>query len=313
MTSRRLIVTNGDSAVQNLQAQGIGHQILAWQDVLHDGPVPGGIAPRPLAEARARFIAERGWASFEEAFKGLTERDRRLADLQGLEEIVLWFEHDLYDQLQLIQVLDRLAGTPGNLAITMITAARYVGQLERDEARDLWESRKFVGGAPRDLAARAWAAFTADKAEALPAFTESDTSALPFLGPALKRLLEERPGDDGLALSEREVLEVLSQGPIPAIKLYPAAHHQREEPVWLGDTPFAWYLERIAQVRVPLISRSDGKPLIPLAEGERPFWEQKLRVTNAGRDVLQGRASHARLNGIDRWMGGVRFRVVAGG
>lgn len=24
------------------------------------------------------------------------------------EEVVLWFEHDLYDQLQLVQILDRL-------------------------------------------------------------------------------------------------------------------------------------------------------------------------------------------------------------
>ncbi len=314
MTSRRLIITNGDSAVQNLQAQGIGHQILAWQDVLHDGPVPGGIAPRPLAEARARFIAERGWASFEEAFKGLTERDRRLADLSGFEEVVLWFEHDLYDQLQLIQVLDRLAGTPGSIALTMITAAQYVGQLERDEARDLWESRKFIGGAPRELAGRAWAAFTAEKEDVLPAFAASDTSALPFLGPAFKRLLEERPGLDGLARSERQVLEVLAGGggPLPAIKLYPRAHHQREEPVWLGDLSFAWYVERLAQGRVPLIGRGDGKPAAPWADGERAFWEQTLRITNAGRDVLAGRANHARLNGIDRWMGGVRLRVVAG-
>ena len=40
-------------------------------------------------------------------------RDRGLAHFESFETITLWFEHDLYDQLQLIQILDWFFGTPG--------------------------------------------------------------------------------------------------------------------------------------------------------------------------------------------------------
>jgi hypothetical protein len=36
-------------------------------------------------------------------------RDRRLAERAVKGEIVLWFEADLFDQLELIQILDRLS------------------------------------------------------------------------------------------------------------------------------------------------------------------------------------------------------------
>jgi hypothetical protein len=46
-----------------------------------------------------------------------------------------------------------------------------------------------------------------------------------------------------------------------------------------------------------------------LAECEVPLLETEggVRLTEAGREVLAGRADHARLSGIDRWIGGVHL------
>jgi hypothetical protein len=39
------------------------------------------------------------------------------------------------------------------------------------------------------------------------------------------------------------------------------------------------------------------------------FASQRLRLSDAGRGVLAGRADHLALNGIDRWLGGVHLRA----
>jgi hypothetical protein len=55
-----LHVTNGESAGNTLRQTAIGGAVLAWQDALHEGPVPA--RPRQeLLRTRARFLADCGW------------------------------------------------------------------------------------------------------------------------------------------------------------------------------------------------------------------------------------------------------------
>src|SRR6185312_3873168 len=84
---------------------GLGGAVLPWQDVLHEGPVPD--LPRPqLLRARAAFLSQCGWGSRRAILASLERRDRQLVDaLTGSVQVVLWFEHDLYDQLQLLDAL----------------------------------------------------------------------------------------------------------------------------------------------------------------------------------------------------------------
>src|SRR4029079_14295124 len=69
------------------------------------GPVPA--PPRnELLRTRARFLAECGWGSEAALRSSLERRDRQLLEaLNDGSGVVLWFEHDLYDQLQLIDAL----------------------------------------------------------------------------------------------------------------------------------------------------------------------------------------------------------------
>jgi len=100
-----LHVTNGDSAANTLRQTALGGAVLPWQDVLHEGPVPAG--PRhELLQARAAFLSACGWGSRRSLLASLEERDRQLTRALGDgQPVVLWFEHDLYDQLQLVDVL----------------------------------------------------------------------------------------------------------------------------------------------------------------------------------------------------------------
>src|SRR3954452_24704079 len=100
-----LHVTNGAAAAADLRGLG---EVLTWDDVLHEGPVPAQ-EPAALRETRARFLAAAGFTDLATARARLTARDERLDALDFSTKLVLWFEHDLSDQLLLIQVLDRLA------------------------------------------------------------------------------------------------------------------------------------------------------------------------------------------------------------
>ena len=106
MSDRILIITNGDSAVDTLKEAGIVADFLPWRDVLHDGPVPANLTLEELSLIRAKFISELGWGEHEDVMNNFQDRDSKLTTFRDYEEVILWFEHDLYDQLQLIQLLD---------------------------------------------------------------------------------------------------------------------------------------------------------------------------------------------------------------
>ncbi|HVJ10811.1 MAG TPA: DUF1835 domain-containing protein [Burkholderiales bacterium] len=224
-----LHITNGDCAVAVI-SQVVQGGILPWRDVLHEGPVRAGLSLEELSAERARFIADAGWGEFTAVLKNFRERDAAFRRAGEHDEIVLWFEHDLYDQLQLIQVLDGLAGLRGP-AISLVCEAEYLGNMEPARAAELFSLRNPLTRRHFQEAQAAWAAFRSPDPTLI---DPSKPKALQFLGAALRRHLEEFPwATDGLSRSQRQVLEGRTD----------------EEPAFLGDVVLAWYEERIKQGR----------------------------------------------------------------
>jgi hypothetical protein len=263
-------VTNGDAVAALLDGE-----VLPWRDVLHEGPVPPGLRPAELRAVRARFVADRGWASFDDVLRDFESRDRALEDA---EEVVLWFERDLYDQLQLIQVLDRLDGRQATLV--------DLGEPQDEPSLD--GERLAIADMQVTLARRAWTAFRSPDPSAIERLIAEGTDALPHLAEALVRHLEQYPStEDGLSRTERRLLEAVASGARTRPQAF-VAHSEGEERPFMGDASFLLHLERLLTSPAPLLS-----------EGE------SLALTSAGEDVLAGRSDHVSLNGTDRWLGGV--------
>lgn len=288
-----LHVTNGESAGNTLRQTGLGGAVLSWQDVLHEGPVPA-VPPSELRVMRARFLSECGWGSERSLLDSFERRDRLFEHaLEAQTRVVLWFEPDLYDQLQLLQAL----ALAGDAELELIQADEDLGPLAADELEALWPSRRPVTEGMRALARDAWDAFCAPEPAALAELLERDTAALPHLGSALRRLLEELPAArDGLTRTERQLLEPLLDGPKRAPELY-VASQAREEAIFLGD---AWAWKRLAEL-VPLVEELPAPP--PLGD-PREFAATPVTLTQLGRDVLAGKADRVEAAPVDRWLGG---------
>ena len=87
----------------------------------------------------------------------LAERDHALAAAAAVDEIVLWFEHDLYDQLQVLQIVDRLE--PSGPTVTAVPADTYLGHLPVAAFAGLYEARRPLTPEQRAAARAAWDAF----------------------------------------------------------------------------------------------------------------------------------------------------------
>jgi redox-sensitive transcriptional activator SoxR len=310
-----LHVTNGESAGNTLRRTGIGGAVLPWQDSLHAGPVPA--QPRPeLLRARARFLAECGWGREQALLSSLERRDGQLLDaLRDGAEVALWFEHDLYDQLQLLDVLALAHAVEASPELIVVgsfpgkPSFAGLGELTADELETLWPSRLAAEPAVLQTAADAWDAVRAPEPAGLAEWAAQETSGLPFLAPALRRLLEELPAPaDGLSRTERSVLRVVDAGAVTPPAAFVAAQRLEEAP-FLGDTWFHHTVSALGQGDNRLLETREGTeipPPPPLGDS-LGFARLQLRLTAAGERVLHGEADRVDLLGVDRWIGGTHI------
>jgi hypothetical protein len=309
--TRILHVHNGDFARDKLAASGVPGDHAVYADALHHGPLLPIDAPAERRRAvRAAAGAEAGWASERDILDMLAKWDRELERWAEYDEVVLWFEHDLFDQLLLVRHLAWFAEQPlGRTVLSLICIGEYpgmpafkgLGELSPDQLAPLLGTRQPI--TPRQLAlgSRTWHALAAEHPAAVEALLdEEDLTPLPFLRAALRRFLQELPDrESGLGRLERAVLQGVRDGITDPVKLFRAVH-DADDVFFVGDLSL-WHCIRVmAAGPHPLLTFDP-----PAGNGPAPFGA--LALTSEGHDVLDGTVDRIRLAGIDRWWGGVHL------
>jgi hypothetical protein len=303
-----LHITNGDMANQWLQRAGVGDEYLAWSDVLHEGPVPGGLSLDELSRVRAAFIASCGWATDFEAQTHFQARDalfRRAARDGG---VVIWNSFELFDQLHLLQLLSWYHEDGQGLAWPeLVLVADYLGQAPVERAAGYLATRQRVTEVQMTLAVNAWQAFCSANPRMLAQLLRQDLSALPFLASAIERLLQEYPDPCGVNRTERQVLQSVRDGVHDPAGLFRAVRAKEEIP-FMGDASFWRVLEGLLRSPCALLHAEGGRFVRPGLSGcDDAFLALRFSLTQAGQQVLDEERDWLAEQPTDRWIGGVNF------
>ncbi|MBU8542590.1 MULTISPECIES: DUF1835 domain-containing protein [Roseomonadaceae] len=229
----------------------------------------------PYMGRRARVIALHAGVDVEAARLRLGREYMALNALAKFDRVLLWFEHDLWDQACLIRVLSLLAGRApldGRLFLMPADGRRPFAMMPAEEVAAL-EPRPLTA-LQLEAGAEAWAAFASPDPVALDSLTRR-ASPLPHLAGAMRRHLQDLPWRaDGLALSERLLLRAVAEG---AGDLAAAHRALREgDPVFhMTDLIVRDLAERLSTGPLRLIAR------------DTPW-----RLTERGQEVLAGTAKH---------------------
>jgi RNA polymerase sigma factor (sigma-70 family) len=318
--TRFMHVANGTCTTRIIEAAGIPGACSLWADPLYEGPVPGGLSDRELIDVRMRFL--RGpadltwtaWAGSDPSLDPVNDLREWRATIERhgrYDELILWFEHDLFDQLNLIQLLtwirDHLRAPK---PVSLICIASFpgrpdfkgLGELTPDELASLLETRQPISDSQYELARRTWQAFRQPTPEALDQLRQDDTSALPYLAAAVTRFLQDYPWTgDGLSRTERRLLE-LARGEGIALSDAFRRMHEGEQVYYLTDGSLAAMAEILSSTSPPLLTLD----LSEHAEGH--VLQGTVALADAGGSVLTGRLDRVAICGIDRWMGGVHLQ-----
>ena len=288
---------------------------FAWREALIEGPTPAGITGDEWRTLRARHLTEFYGVDPVKTERELRVQEEKLASHPKHDEVVLWFEHDLFCQTNLIYLLNWFAeSNQGNTKLSLICIGEFpglpnfrgLGELSVEQLASLFDSRHEVSNAEKTLASTAWEAYCSTDPTAIQTLMESDTSALPFLTPALQLHLERFPFvSNGVGRIENRALELIHDGVRSFVDLFP--RFGDAEPAYgLGDAQFWNTLRRMSEAEEPLLNIRNGNASDAKLTSENVH-QMTFEITEAGDAVFNAQADFVEMNGIDTWLGGVHL------
>lgn len=295
----RLHITNGDEAVRALAGAGMEGTFLPWRDVLHDGPVPD-VPPEELSRIRAQYIANRGWGAFGDVLAQFRERDATLAGWRRYSDITLWFEYDLYDQLQLVQVLAWFAAQKANaLPIFLIQTSEFITRYTTAQLEELFALRQELQPGHLATALDVWRAFCNATPTAVEEYLQRKQYEIdtwfPYLRRSLQRHLEQFPSTfNGLSRSEHRILACIANGAGSLQDVQKRLNAETDDVFLLTDLTITSCVAAFSAGKTPAVAGGDGS----------------LHITDTGRALLNNTADAIALWGIDRWLGGVHLSAA---
>jgi len=304
----RLIITNGDTAADIIGAAGLAGRILPWRDVLHEGP----LAPLPrleeMSESRARYLSQRFGIPFAEARADFLARDAVVRAHALFDEVEIWLEHDLYDQLQLLQILDFFAGEGRTEGLRLIQAGDFLATQRPDNVLRFAEKAVPVTNDMLAAAAAIWRALRDNAPTSVAAGLDGVPNIFRFLKPALYRFLDELPSAaNGLTRTETAILAAVAGGGLTPRDVFRQLL-AGEEAAFMGDwSAFRILDDLAAAAEPPVTGLARGYPCQGTQEDVDAYIATPLAVTEFGRSLLAGDSDMVAANGIDRWWAGTHL------
>jgi hypothetical protein len=308
-----LHIHNGDSTAGTAKKACIPGEHLAWREALVCGPAPGGLAEDKFRSIRSGHLADAYGVDLAECEKELREQEDALSRFPDHEEVVLWFEHDLFCQVQLIYLLDWFAQRElGNTKLSLICIGEFpgipdfrgLGQLNEEQLTSLFPQRVEITPAQLRLGSKAWRAYSSSNPKDIESLLESDLTELTFLKSALAKHLRRFPSvRNGLGRVENLALELVAGGRHD-FKLLFSEFGKREPEYGFGDAQVLLEMKRLANAGKPLLLMSNGAGATQAAQ----ITKTSFQITERGQAVLRSDKDFTNMNGIDLWLGGVHLK-----
>src|SRR5262245_54092898 len=242
---------NGDVVADAARQSGITGRHVPFRETLISGPVRPNLGAQEWVEERARFLSDQYGENLLRVRNELLEQEQTLDRAHEEEEVVLWFEHDLFCLINLLYLLSRLTKCR---RVSLIWSPRPLGTQEDEDLFQQFHSRYAVAPAMINAAALAWHAYISEDAADLNKMLDADFVDFPFLRDGFLLHASRYPSlRNGLGEVEQRALAGIDAGATDFASLF-ARFDQSPPRFGLGDGEFLRQLRRLASSAVPMIT-----------------------------------------------------------
>jgi hypothetical protein len=205
-------IVNGDALAEKFPLGEIGGGLVIFRECLVEGPL-GGDTLRDFWQVRSSFIEERYGESAEGYDHKVVSELDKLKVLPAGTEVNLWFEHDLFCQVNMWFAIALLEEGGEELLVIRVMPENEQKEVWRGfgsaDARLLlaaYSNRKPLSGKDRQLATFLWQAYRHNQTDILQRLAADGAEGFPYLEEVVQAHIQRLP-DEGYKGRPAAILE----------------------------------------------------------------------------------------------------------
>ncbi|NOV02696.1 DUF1835 domain-containing protein [Paenibacillus planticolens] len=312
-----LHIVNGDHVGDKLRQGNIRGDILVWREVYPVGPVFVEMGEPGQRSARAEYLERTMGIPRDDYVTKCKSQEQILENFHKYDEVVLWFEHDLFDQLMLSYLLHWFSKrAQGRTKLNLLCVGDYpgidlfrgLGQLTTKQLEALSGTWQRIGQKELETGSAIWEAYASPDIERHVEILHQDTSALTFAHAALDMHVSRLPSImNGLGIVEQTIVDLIQHGVNTPRELFQEVG-SRLSLLGMGDLEF-WYRLRGMSERPSALLEIRGPHTFPdYRKQTTPSFENcEISLTELGLEVAAGVKDWVKLKGMNEWYGGLRL------
>ena len=291
--SSQLHITNGDEFTQRLRHLNFKGDIITWNEMLCEGKTETNVGSEAFWKTRFDFLHKNYTVSKSWFVVKTLKEYRSLCNHKQEEEIILWFEYDLFCQINLLAVISWLKTHRRHVEISMVCSGREdqsdrlyaLNDLTDQQLQEHYENRVVLTQDDIEFADYVWQLYCSDNPIRLENLADFDQYQFEYLEGAISTHLKRFPTiRNGLNEIENRVLQVAAEQKPASKKALLSALLLNQGWYGFGDSQYMRIL----------------KNLRPLFHSFNP-----VRLSRKGMEILENRDNYyAALRDTNAYLGG---------
>jgi len=281
--SKLLHILNGDSSLGLFEKTSLIGDAMVWREMLSEGKSDRIVASDAFWNNRVSHIQKEMGFSGDEYGKKVKPEFNILDHVDQYEEVILWFEYDLFCQINLLAALSFLLQLGDYNKVSLVCAGKFpwserllgLGELDPNQFQDLFDQRIELTNEDIAYADGIWKVYCSSNHDKIKGLIGNSPSSFEYLPQAMLGHLKRFPiKEHGLNVLEYSVLKQIHEKSGVITKNNLIRNFLIEDQIYgVGDWIFNGYLQKIS----------------PLYEIDK----DKLKVSALGNEILEGRKSFA--------------------
>lgn len=278
--SSLLHITNGDNFTEKLKSLKLTGDIITWREMLCEGKTLTSVGSESFWKTRFEFLNKNYKVSKSWFIEKTLKEYRSLCNHKQQDEIVLWFDYDLFCQVNMLAVLSWLKTHRKYAHISLVCSGKedetdnMYGLHDLDEAQLLhrYENKIELTQDDIEYADYVWQLYCSDNPIRLENLSDYSEFQFDYLSGAIQAHLHRFPSiKNGLNEMENNILSLAAERKPANRKIFMSQIHKEEAILGFGDSQY---------------ERAIGR-LKPLFSSFKP-----VSLTKKGNEILECKTSY---------------------
>ncbi|KAA2216997.1 DUF1835 domain-containing protein [Maribacter flavus] len=278
--SSLLHITNGDAFTERLKKLNIKGDIITWREMLCEGKTLTSVGSESFWKTRFEFLHKNYKVSKSWFIEKTLKEYRSLCNHKQQDQIVLWFEYDLFCQVNMLAVISWLLTNRRYAQISLVCSGKEdntdklysLNELSDEHLLKLYKHKVVLNQDDVEYADYVWQLYCSNNPIRLENLTDFNDYNFAYLGDAVKTHLRRFPSiANGLNEMENNILQLAIDKKPKSKSEFLGTILNNQGNLGFGDSQYERALQRLK----------------PLFSSLNP-----VRLTKKGKEILDGQTSY---------------------